>query len=287
MRHMTRIVSLIAVLALSGCSVIVGVGNPPKAKTDMRTVSKDCTVTPPPPYKPTAQMAEQDAIYTLAAYAVVYKDWQTHSWDQPKTARGYNIGSVLVNPQSPAGHQLVCWARNSVITTDNGTQHGEVRLMTNYLNNVSASNLKGFKLYTSLEPCAMCSGMMTLQSIATTIYGQTDPNFGGAIERLTLNSTALPDGWCPYPRGVQSVASPLLIRKQIDAAYAKAGGSITDWLTSPDARQLYQSAVEQLTNFQVKFKENQAVLDDARRFLAQVPAHYMAIPYAVGCPGAN
>lgn len=266
--------------------LVAGCGQP--IKQDMHGLhahNKDqkCENKTPPAYKPSAAEAERDDIYMLVAYGVVYKDWQSDSWNNPK-ARGYNIGGVLVNPGNDLGKQLVCWSRNSVIKTRNGTQHGEVRLMTNYIgNNKSVTKVKGYKLYTSLEPCAMCSGMMTLQSLTTTIYGQTDPGYGKAIERLTLNSTRLTDGYCPYPRGVQSVPSPLSVRKEIDAAYAKAGGSITDWLTTKQAKALYTKAKKQLDNYKVQHPENKIVLAEAKSFIKKVPAKYQKIPYTKAC----
>lgn len=271
-------------------TVISGCAQSPKHlahETHAKTERVKCSTKPPPPYRPSAIVVEQDDIYTLLAYAVVYKDWQTHGWEAPDKARGYNIGGVLVNPQSAPGQQLLCWSRNSVIKTRNGTQHGEVRLLTNYIGNSSTTKVKGYKLYTTLEPCAMCSGMMTLQSLTTTVYGQTDPGYGGAIERLTLNSIALDDGWCPYPRGVQSVASPLTIRKEIDEAFARVGGSITAWLITPEARILYEKAVRQLENFKVRYTENRAVLAEARAFLKKVPSRYTPTPYTVACPPAR
>lgn len=274
--------------ALLFAAVISGCAQSPKHlahEIHAKTEPVECSTKPPPAYRPSAVVAEQDAIYTLLAYAVVYKDWQTQGWDAPDKARGYNIGGVLVNPQNAPGQQLLCWSRNSVIKTRNGTQHGEVRLLTNYIgNNTSVTKVKGYKLYTTLEPCAMCSGMMTLQSLTTTVYGQTDPGYGGAIERLTLNSTVLKDGWCPYPRGVQSIASPLSIRKEIDEAFARVGGSITAWLITPEAHALYEKAVHQLENYQVRFDENRAVLTEATDFLKKVPAEYTPIPYTVACP---
>ncbi len=241
---------------------------------------ESCDISPPIPYEPSPAELEQDAIYTLLAYAVVYKDWQTEN------SRGYNIGSILVDPSKHPGNQLRCWARNSVTRTRNGTQHGEVRLLINYLENAHERNAKGLKLYTTLEPCALCSGMMMLQSLKTSIYGQTDPGFGGAIERLTLDSHLMQQGKCPYPRGVQSVASPLEIREQLDAAYDKAGmPSITVWLTSTEARSLYEQAMAQLMEFQVQFGENSRVLEQAHAFLKSVPAEYAAIPYTVACQG--
>ncbi len=62
------------------------------------------------------------------------------------------------------------------------------RLMIGYLNRVGGYSLKKHTVYTTLEPCAQCSGMMTLCSIERTVYGQTDPGFGKAMERLALDS---------------------------------------------------------------------------------------------------
>ena len=231
-------------------------------------------------YTPTAAEVEKDNIFSLLAYAVVLKDWQ----DDSKNGRGYNIGGVLVD----SNDHLVCWARNSVNVTNNGTQHGEVRMITNYLQNAPVKKLKEYKLYTTLEPCAMCSGMMTLTNLFTTIYGQKDPDFGDAIQRLRFNSKA-EGGYCPYPRGVNSVAAENDVRKKIDTAYQKyqeAGGtSITEWLSTAEAKIFYEEAAKQLKNFTVKFPENQSSLTAAQNFLSGVPSKYTKTPYAVNCSG--
>ncbi|MBW1944223.1 MAG: hypothetical protein JRJ51_15510, partial [Deltaproteobacteria bacterium] len=106
-----------------------------------------------PVYHPTPAEIEKDKIFSLVAYAVVFKGWQ----QSRNVGRGYNIGSVLVDEND----NIVCWARNAVNVTKNNTQHGEVRLMLNYLHNCrNVFSLPKYRLYTTLEPCAMCSGMM-------------------------------------------------------------------------------------------------------------------------------
>ncbi len=65
---------------------------------------------------------ERDEICSLAAYAVVYKDWQAEK-DQP--GRGHNIGSILVDSKGCP----VFAARNCNYKYRNTTQHGEVRLI--------------------------------------------------------------------------------------------------------------------------------------------------------------
>lgn len=230
-----------------------------------------------PAYNPTPAQVERDEIFTLLAYAVVRKDWQTGGQEKP---RGYNIGSVLVDSED----KIACWARNTVGVTYNKTQHGEVRLMTNYLQNISTTtSLPGYKLYTTLEPCAMCSGMMTLQSVHLTVYGQTDPGFGGALERLEFDSTSC-GGYAPYPRGVISVPSTSNVRKNLDDAYAEAPRGITRFLAGEEAKKIYDNAYDEFMNYSVSYPSNRSTLEAARAFLAAVPDSYTAIPYKDSCP---
>ena len=209
--------------------------------------------------------SERDDIFSLLAYSVVLKDWQTHR----RIGRGYNIGSVLVNEN----HQVVYWARNTVNVTVNNTQHGEVRLMNCYLaNNKRDKNLKGFTLYTTLEPCAMCSGMMFLTSLPRTVYGQKDPGFGDAIERLELDSTALPNGFPPYPRSeLVSEGSHLYHRYWLDFLYAQyvrihKDPHITEFLTTPVVKQVFKDAHQTLLGYTVKYNENEKILVQAQEY---------------------
>ncbi len=254
--------------------------------------------TPPVDYEPEPVEQEQDRIFMLLAYAVVYKDWQTESWpprgsDGPR-ARGYNIGSVLVNAETK---RPVCWARNNVIRLLNGTQHGEVRLITNYLHNNRHTTKVGghsgsYKLYTSLEPCVMCSGMMTMQQLAVTIYGQTDPSFGKALERLEVNTkTALPHGYCPYPWPVRSILSDVDYAKRLDETYDQLRAhhvNLTTFLKMEEARQIYAAATAELESYQLRFpEENAEVLLAAQRYLEAVPDHFVNLPYSEACPGGS
>ena len=253
----------------------------------LATATVGCSEPPPnPPSQPESQEAidpvqqERDEIFALLAYAVILKDWQ----DESSSGRGYNIGSVLVDSQ----HQVRCWARNSVNVTGNESQHGEVRLITNYLHNTEQFDLKGYRLYTTLEPCAMCGGMMTLTELPATVYGQTDPTYGKAIQRLEINSTSI-GGYPPYPRPVDSIMSTTAIREELDAAFARApsGTDVTVFLASEEAKQIHEDALRQFNGFQVEFPENEAVLEAAQAFLMRVPDQYTETPYLTNCVSAN
>ena len=259
---------------------------------------------------PDCKEDEADRIFSLLAFAVVQKDWQEEGNRKP---RGHNIGGILVEtidkvvknrPQdlpkvqrddickkaTIGSYKIRHWARNSNHITCNGTNHGEVRLMTQYLGQVDRltqgldddKELSGFTIYTTLEPCVMCSGMMMQQSVDRTVYGQTDFDFGKAIERMSFDFSQASDsegrsGFKPFPRLTQSEASKLPLRFDIDKAYLEVNPAdgdrkegMTSFLRSGKAKAFYDRAVEELKNYKLHFPENASVLADAQKYLAEV-----------------
>lgn len=209
------------------------------------------------------EQKELDAFYSLMAYAVVNKEWQDNI--KQESSRGYNIGSVLVDSDK----YVVNWARNSVNSTMNETQHGEVRLIQSYLDSIHSFSLKGFSIYSTLEPCAMCSGMMKMTQLYRTIYGQTDPAYGKALERLQLKTdSCCSEGYSPYPRPVISDKSPDPISVEIDSAYAQYNGKyIVKFLATPDAKLLFEKASDIFQQYnKAKYEENQKYIDSAHTF---------------------
>lgn len=223
-------------------------------------------LTAAPTHPPLSAQQERDQLYSWLAYAVVYQDWQTSA--RPDSSRGFNIGSVLVNAEGYVVH----WGRNCVGQTRNQTQHGEVRLMQSYLARTRQLHLKGYTLYTTLEPCAMCSGMMTLTQVTRTVFGQRDPDYGDALQRLQLDSRACAHGYGPYPRAVAVEQAPDVVSAGLDSAYQRRQPErIVAFLASGAARPLFARAAARLARYRVQHPENQARLDSARRFLARLP----------------
>jgi tRNA(adenine34) deaminase len=232
--------------------------------------------------------AERDEIYSLAAMEVVRKDWQS----EPQVSRGYNIGCVLVDP---AG-KIVAWGRNCNKVTGNGTQHGEVRLIQGFLARSRGYYLADHAVYTTLEPCAQCSGMMVLAKVSRTVYSQTDPDFGKALERLALDSRALPGGFGPYPRAVRSEHGKFAAAQELDHAFATQASRsdakpLVDWLAGTEAKAIYDAARLRLADFSPRFPENRPVLEQARQFLGTVPDRYTPLfpwdPPRAGEPARN
>lgn len=220
---------------------------------------------PPPSLKgtPQTQQEEADQMANRAAIAIVYKDWQTNA--NPNNGlfmRGYNIGSVLVDYK----HNYVWWARNNVGCYNNGTQHGEVRAIQQYTFSRKQYYIDDGVIYTTLEPCSMCAGMMSMEKAARTVYAQHDPSFGDALQRLALNSTKLgppPEGFIPYPRVTKPQPSTLEFYGKIATEYAAYCGTtpfsqcnIVAFLATPQANALYAQETRIFQSYNPLFPEN-------------------------------
>jgi len=212
----------------------------------------------------TQRQSEIDDIFTLLTYALVYQDWQPDTVPR-KDRRGYNIGALLVNPE----HHPVHFDLNCINSTDNATQHGEVRAITSYITAQRCFNLSGYTIYTSLEPCVMCAGMITMVAIDRAIFGQHDVAYSKAFERLTLD---LGTDVHPYPRVVQAQASSLKFCRQLDEAYQnflKVDNEkvLAKFLASQKAKDIYKQANEAFLEYEVLNEQNQAIYKSAIKFL--------------------
>jgi len=208
---------------------------------------------------------EIDEIYSLLTYALVYANWQPGTVPRNKR-RGYNIGAVLVDKdQKPVYCGLNC-----INATDNATQHGEVRTITAYLEKTRRFNLDGFTIYTTLEPCIMCAGMMTMTDIDRVVYGQKDVDFSNGLERLALDTRPY-GGYAPFKRTTWSDASPNGFRLLLDEAYQRFLATdsekvLAKFLTGAEAERIFKDAHTAFLQFQVKHPENAAAYQMAVQF---------------------
>ncbi len=208
---------------------------------------------------------EVDEIFSLLTYALVYADWQPASVQRNKR-RGYNIGAVLVDKDlKPVYSGLNC-----INSTDNATQHGEVRAITQYLEKTRRFNLDGFTVYTSLEPCIMCSGMMTMTNVGRVVYGQKDVDFSNGLERLALDTREY-GGYAPFKRTTWADGSPNPFRVRLDEAYQRFLATETEkilakFLTGAEAESIFKEAHDAFLSFKVKHSENENIYRAAQKF---------------------
>jgi tRNA(Arg) A34 adenosine deaminase TadA len=215
---------------------------------------------------------EKDTVLSLACLSVVYKNWQTSS---AAGSRGHNIGCVMVDSNSLP----IAWNVNCVTILDNGTQHGEVRVVQEFLSSTNASGkyIEGNTVYTTLEPCAMCTGMMTMTKAKRCVYVQADPGYGSAIKGLNLVN---------YPRVFESYTPVTLSQKRAletqFTTFSKTNQSITDYLLTTNAQAIYASALADLNSYRVKYGANAAFYSAVTNFIAtQVTTNNLRIDYTV------
>ena len=189
----------------------------------------------------TIEVAERSSPMEVA-YRHLLENWQP--MDLGSARRGYNIAAVLVSPDGQVlGKELNC-----VIALQDCTQHAEMRLIQKYLTKHKCFNLNGYTVYTTLEPCAMCASTMAMTGIKHVYYGQSDPEFGKAAERL-FPDTSGQGGYKPYPRSVQCelLCSPL--QNALEKGFQQSGiREITKWLASNQANRIireYLSSAEE------------------------------------------
>ncbi len=232
------------------------------SKSSATTTIKDNT------YEKKMDMSERekDEIYSLLAYSIVYLDWQ----DDDRNGRGYNVGSVLVNPENIP----IAYALNSINVLNNSTKHGEIILMSEYLSKNGIFNLSGYTIYSTLEPCAMCAGMMIMTSVKRTVNGQNDKFYSKALERFSIDTRAC-GGYEPYPRTVISDLTPSnyanLLSKSYEEYISKGNKAIiTKFLSTQMAKELFKSAFDDFLKYEVKYETNKIILLNARNFLEKV-----------------
>lgn len=221
----------------------------------------------------TPQQLERDKMLLLATQVMVYKDWQ----NSPK-GRGHNIGSILADKNS----YPVFWARNAITALDDASQHGEVRLIQPFLRCNSVGKFAdGYTVYTTLEPCAMCAGMMSLTKVRRVVYLQADPEYGNVRNALIA---------IKYPRiFAESTPPDLKQKKDLERGYAtykarNKKGTITEYLLTDEAREIFASAQADLNSYRVKYPENEVVLQKIREFLKDITKETFEKEMLERCP---
>lgn len=80
------------------------------------------------------------------------------------------FGAVLAD----ASGEVVLTAENTVNTDNDCTAHAETNLVRAAWKKFGAERLGEYTLYTSCEPCAMCSGAIYWSGIGTMVFAMTE-----------------------------------------------------------------------------------------------------------------
>ena len=86
------------------------------------------------------------------------------------------FGAVLVKDG-----KVVMKGENRVYTDNDVTEHAEFALIKNFIKTTGICNLKDYTLYSSCEPCFMCSGMLVRVRLGRLVYGASNVDLGNIL----------------------------------------------------------------------------------------------------------
>ncbi|SFR58192.1 tRNA-adenosine deaminase [Pseudidiomarina maritima] len=85
------------------------------------------------------------------------------------------VGAVLV-----LNDEIIGEGFNQMITLNDPSAHAEAQAIRAAGKHLRNYRLVDTTLYVTLEPCAMCAGLMTHARVKTLVYGASDPRTGAA-----------------------------------------------------------------------------------------------------------
>ena len=110
------------------------------------------------------------------------------------------FGSVIVRDG-----QVIGESHNQVQTLLDIAAHGEISALRVASQALGTVDLSGATLYTSAEPCYMCSYAIRASRISRVVIGARSPNSGGttSVYPILLDPQVIP--WAPPPEVIQGV----------------------------------------------------------------------------------
>jgi tRNA(Arg) A34 adenosine deaminase TadA len=134
-------------------------------------------VTPPSPKRQTtdvmgvlvtlvARFSEMKNVTVQFFEAAPFIDRAIALADEARSEGNHPLGAVLVK-----NNEIVLEAKNSVNSMGDVTRHAELNLLQNAAQALSREDLESCILYSSTEPCSMCSGAIYWAGIRSVVYG--------------------------------------------------------------------------------------------------------------------
>jgi len=101
------------------------------------------------------------------------------------------VGSVI----SDLNGKVVAKAHNQVISLNDPTAHAEILAIRSACSILNTTNLSNYQIFSTLEPCCMCSGAILTAKIKRIYFGLYDEKFGGIISsnKIINTNNAYPD----------------------------------------------------------------------------------------------
>ena len=107
------------------------------------------------------------------------------------------VGAVVVFENRVIGR-----GHNRTIALSDATAHAEIIALSAAYSHFGDWRLENCYLFSTLEPCVMCSGAAVLSRIQTIVYGAADPKFGGCESIFKIPTETKLNHRCEIVRGV-------------------------------------------------------------------------------------
>jgi tRNA(Arg) A34 adenosine deaminase TadA len=114
-------------------------------------------------------LPEADWARTLISPTTQDEDFMAQALEQAHLAAqhgNYPFGAVLVKDG-----WVVARAENTAISDKTISHHAEINLIDKACRELGVQSLEGYTMYSSAEPCAMCSGAIVHFNVSTVVYG--------------------------------------------------------------------------------------------------------------------
>ena len=105
------------------------------------------------------------------------------------------VGSVVV-----IGGEVVGEGIEDLPAGNSVTGHAEVLACQMAVNQTGSKRLDDASLYTTAEPCFMCSFVIRQSGIALVVYGLDTPHIGGITSSHPILTDTSVSSWSPAPR---------------------------------------------------------------------------------------
>lgn len=118
---------------------------------------------------------------------------------------------ALERGDTPVGSVVVCEGRivaegtEGVRSERDFTAHAELKAVQEACRNLGTHDLEGCELYTTAEPCFMCSFVIRSARISRVVMGKTVPHIGGVSSNHPILIDAGIPNWPPPPVVVRGV----------------------------------------------------------------------------------
>ncbi|MGI9517866.1 MAG: nucleoside deaminase [Pirellulaceae bacterium] len=120
-----------------------------------------------------------------------------------KVARSNNntaVGSIIVRDNEVIGEGI-----EGLPTGEDITAHAETIACREAVRTTGEKLLRGATLYTTAEPCFMCSYVIRQAEISLVVYGQPSPLVGGVTSSHPILVDAALDDWKPAPQVLDGI----------------------------------------------------------------------------------